>query len=69
MAATLLSSQRTFFRVRSKSSSLLTVFILASLQMCLAGGKNPNPLRKKMLNVGGAGWLWGWGGVLRQEVG
>ena len=31
-----------FFRVRSESSSLRTVFILASLQMSFRGGKNPD---------------------------
>ena len=45
---------RTVSRVRSKSSSLLTVFILASLQMCL-GGQGARPLWGIRYLVGGVG--------------
>ena len=44
-----------FFRVRSKSSSLRTVFIqfvLASLQMCFGGAKIQTPLGNEMPSVG-----------------
>ena len=56
---------RTFFRGRSKASSLLTVFILASLQMCLGGVKIQTLWGRRGL-VWGQPAGGGGGGGLRQ---